>query len=328
MLHTSTVSIISRGTDRSPESERRLPEYLQHLPPYLHKQALNLLAKLHTTLDIEPLLQTFLQGIQLEQTGLSIVVDCPDCYVPIPIKPGSKQQQVHLFIDEEYLCELSLYCHSEILPSVAAQLELWFRVLAYPLRNAIHLHKLRMQVYRDGLTGVQNRIAMDQALARELASAQRHQTELSLLVIDIDHFKNINDRFGHSSGDVALQTTANLIRSCLRNSDQIFRYGGEEFVILITHTEPVGAYILAERIRMVMAERDHLIGDIRIPITVSIGFAAMVWNDSSESLFNKADKALYQAKNSGRNRVCSLDKVKDFAVNDFVMPVVSLSSQG
>ncbi|MDH5183104.1 MAG: GGDEF domain-containing protein [Gammaproteobacteria bacterium] len=327
MLATSTVSIMTRDTNVSAEMECRLPEYLHALPQYLHKQALNLLAKLHTSLDIEQLLKAFHQGIQVDLPELAFTVDCPDCYVPIPVNCGTKQWQFHIIIDDDYLCDLSLYSPAEIKQDLAEQLNLWLRVLAYPLRNAIHLHKMRMQVFRDGLTGVQNRIAMDQSLGREVASAQRHHTELSLLIIDIDHFKSINDRYGHSRGDIALQTTTRIMRNCLRNSDQIFRYGGEEFVILLTHTEPVGAYILAERIRQSMAEGDHLIGDIRIPITVSIGFSAMQWNDTSESLFNKADKALYTAKNTGRNQVCCLDKDNNSDESSFSELMSPLSSQ-
>lgn len=327
MSATSTVSIITRGTNGSAQSECRLPEYLHALPQYLHKQSLNLLAKLHTSLDIEQLLHDFNQGIHVALPELTLSVDCPDCYVPIQANPGPKQWQFHIIIDDEYLCDLSLFSHTELDPADIEQLSLWLRVLAYPLRNAIHLHKMRMQVFRDGLTGVQNRIALDQSLGRELASAQRHQTELSLIIIDIDHFKSINDRFGHSRGDLALQTTTNIIRSCLRNSDQIFRYGGEEFVVLLTHTEPLGTYILAERIRQAMAQGDHLIGDIRIPITLSIGFATMQWNDTIESLFNKADKAMYTAKNSGRNQVCSLDKAGNHEEVNFREQIFPLSSQ-
>ena len=308
MFATSTVSITTHSQAPSTKSACRLPEYLQALPGYQHKQALNLLAKLHTCLDIEQLLETFQKGVQLELPEFALSVDCPDCYVPVPVNHGSRQYQFHIFIDDEYVCDLSLYSHTEISSTHADQLNLWFRVLAFPLRNAIHLHKMRMQVFRDGLTGVQNRIALDQTLGREVASAQRHQTSLSLLVIDIDHFKSINDRYGHSRGDVALQTTTNVIRGCLRNSDQIFRYGGEEFVVLLTHTEPLGSFILAERIRKAMAAGDHLIGDIRIPITVSIGFSCMQWNDTSKSLFDKADQAMYAAKIAGRDQVCCLDE--------------------
>lgn len=327
MLATSTVNIVTEGIASSIKQECRLPDYLQALPQYQHKQALNLLAKLHTCLDIEILLETFQKGVQMELPEFALSVDCPDCYVPVPVNRGSKQCLFHIFIDDDYLCDLNLYSQTGLINTDSDQLTLWLRVLAFPLRNAIHLHKMRMQVFRDGLTGVQNRIALDQALSREIATAQRHQTELSLLVIDIDHFKKINDRFGHSCGDIALQTTTNMIRNCLRNSDQIFRYGGEEFVVLLTHTEPLGAYILAERIRKAMAEGDHLVGDIRIPITVSIGLATMQWNDTSDSLFNKADKALYMAKGAGRDKVCSLDKNADNEDANYNEQIFPISSQ-
>jgi len=328
MFAISTVNIVTQGHTDSGKSDYRLPEYLQVLPQYQHKQALNLLARLHTCLDIDQLLVTFERSLQTELTEFTLSIDCPDCFVPVTVNRGSKQYLFHLFIDNEYLCDLSLYSHTDFTEADAERLNLWIRVLAFPLRNAIHLHKMRMQVFRDGLTGVQNRIALDQALSREVASAQRHQTELSLLVIDIDHFKSINDRYGHSRGDIALQTTTNIIRGCLRNSDQIFRYGGEEFVVLLTHTEPLGSFILAERIRKAMAEGDHLLGDIRIPITVSIGFSTMQWNDTSESLFDKADKAMYTAKKSGRDQVCCLDKNISYEESNYKEQIFPLSSHG
>jgi len=222
----------------------------------------------------------------------------------LPAEAGSLRHCIHLIVDQDYLCDLNIHGPKNLTTAEQWQLEMWLRVLAYPLRNALQLHKMRTQVFRDALTGVQNRIAMDQAMSREVASALRHHNELSLLVIDIDWFKSINDKFGHSVGDVALKVTAELIRSALRDSDQVFRYGGEEFVVLMSHTDTLGAVILAERIRRNIAGSDQLVGDIRIPISVSIGVANLGPDDNVDSFFEKADRALYRAKDGGRNKVC------------------------
>ena len=297
------------------------PAYIGELPAAMQPQALRLLAALHTNLDIERLLQAFSREIAEAVPHGAIGIDCPECYLPLPLEAGPLRQRIHLIVDQEYLCDLNIHGPKKLNVAEQWQLELWLRVLAYPLRNALQLHKMRTQVFRDALTGVQNRIAMDQAMSREVASAQRHHNELSLLVIDIDWFKSINDKFGHSTGDVALQVTAELIRSSLRDSDQLFRYGGEEFIVLMSHTDTLGAVILAERIRRNLARRDHLVGDIRIPITVSIGVATLETDDNMDSFFEKADRALYRAKDGGRNKVCCHQLHTPAAIQEMAEPL-------
>jgi diguanylate cyclase (GGDEF)-like protein len=304
MAKISTLQVSAPASVPPQGDTDRTPGYISELPAAMRPKALHLLALLHTNLDIERLLQDFSQEIARDIPHGAITIDCPDCYLPQPEDAGPARHRIHLIVDNEYLCDLIVYGQHKLTMAEQWQLELWLQVLAYPLRNAIQLHKMRTQVFRDPLTGVQNRIAMDQAMSREVASSLRHHNELSMLVIDIDWFKSINDKFGHSTGDVALQVTADLIRSCLRDSDQIFRYGGEEFILLLSHTDTLGAVILAERIRRIIARRDHLVGDIRIPVTVSIGVATLDWDDNVDSFFEKADRALYRAKDSGRNKVC------------------------
>ncbi|MBD3670604.1 MAG: GGDEF domain-containing protein [Gammaproteobacteria bacterium] len=304
MVKTSTVYIESPSQFPEQSDSKGMPSYIRQLPEAMRPQALQLLAVLHTNLDIERLLSDFSREIRPAVPHQSLSIDCPDCHIPVSLDAGELRHSLHVLIDGEYLCDLKLYGSRRLNIAEMWQLELWLSVLAYPLRNALQLQRMRTQVFRDPLTGVQNRIAMDQALAREVAAAHRHHSDLSLLVIDIDYFKSVNDNFGHSIGDMALKTTSQRIQSCLRDSDQIFRYGGEEFVVLLSHTGTLGAHKLAERIRREMAGNDQIIGDLRFPITVSIGVAELVHSDSVDSLFNKADLALYQAKESGRNRVC------------------------
>lgn len=302
MVKISTMEFRSLPQEQA-DNPDIIPDYIQQLPDAMQARALSLLAKLHTHLDIELLLQTFSREVRDAIPHQAIGLDCPDDLLSTPLATSPLRHCVHLILDGEYVCDLKLYAHRKLSTAEMWQLELWLSVIGYPLRNAIQLHKMRMQVFRDPLTGVQNRIAMDQAMSREVAAAQRHENELSMLVIDIDWFKSINDKFGHSTGDVALRHTADLIRSNLRDCDQIFRYGGEEFIVLLSHTDTLGAVILAERIRRHLAQSDQLVGDIRIPITVSIGVASLLAEDSVDSFFDKADRALYRAKESGRNRV-------------------------
>lgn len=187
-----------------------------------------------------------------------------------------------------------------------AALEHWLSFLLVPLSNALnHSHALRM-TKTDNLTGLGNRTALEAALEREVGLTRRHQLTFSMLVVDVDHFKKVNDRYGHSEGDRVLKAVAQRIKSLCRDSDLVFRYGGEEFVVLLNKTDRVGAQVIAERIRRgVEALETARPGDpARAPITVSIGISS--WGQQTTSpteLFDRADRALYKAKLRGRNRV-------------------------
>ena len=174
--------------------------------------------------------------------------------------------------------------------------------LPYPLRNALSYIEAVELASHDPLTGVQNRRAMNQALVREVELAQRQQTQLSMLIIDADEFKQFNDRFGHNFGDEVLRRLAATTASSVRRSDLLYRYGGEEFVVLAAYTGIDDACLLAERIRAHI-ERIDRVADHRIRLTVSIGVSTLLENDSPRKLFERADDALYRAKRLGRNRV-------------------------
>ncbi|WP_228198671.1 sensor domain-containing diguanylate cyclase [Aliarcobacter butzleri] len=153
----------------------------------------------------------------------------------------------------------------------------------------------------DKLTDIYNRRMIDQFLQVEIEIASRHNEELSLMIIDIDHFKHVNDNYGHLVGDIVLSQLSKIISDNLRNSDIFGRYGGEEFLIICPKTNKDGAFILAEKLRIIV--NDFTFDEVGHK-TVSIGIAEFQTNDTIETLFKKADKALYEAKNSGRNRVC------------------------
>lgn len=159
---------------------------------------------------------------------------------------------------------------------------------------------------RDGLTGVFNRRYFDERLASEFAFAVRHKSPLCVLLCDVDHFKSINDRWGHPVGDMVLRRIADELRGGVRTEDVLARYGGEEFAVLGRGIDVAGARQFAERVRL-MAERAHISWEGNpIPVTVSIGFAhnqAAEVVDSAHRLVAAADGALYAAKRAGRNRV-------------------------
>ncbi len=164
---------------------------------------------------------------------------------------------------------------------------------------------LEGEAHTDTLTGLPNRRRFDEEFARAFGSAIRRSSPIGVAIIDIDHFKNYNDTFGHQAGDVALRRIARAIaESVERSGDFAARYGGEEFVVILEDTTLAGAAGVAERIRSAVL-------DAGIPapsggvLSVSVGVAARLPGSTGEALLRQADAALYEAKNAGRNRVAT-----------------------
>jgi two-component system, cell cycle response regulator len=162
---------------------------------------------------------------------------------------------------------------------------------------------------KDGLTSVYNRRVFDDRLKSEYAYAIRHDRTLALLLIDIDHFKSVNDTFGHQAGDHVLQQVSSVLSSTLRTEDMCARFGGEEFAIIVRDTSPADALVVAERLRALVAANQISWAGQHLNVTVSVGMACslvMAPSDDSAALLRRADEALYEAKRSGRNRVAVL----------------------
>lgn len=164
--------------------------------------------------------------------------------------------------------------------------------------------RLQESARRDVLTEALTRRAMEEVAADELARSRRHNLPLSLLLLDIDHFKMVNDQHGHAAGDAALRQFAAAVRRCLRREDVFGRLGGEEFCALLPSTGVAGAAQLAERIRQSVANLAVEAGGHRLSLKVSIGVASLGEHGGSwDELVNQADRAMYAAKRAGRNRV-------------------------
>jgi diguanylate cyclase (GGDEF)-like protein len=156
----------------------------------------------------------------------------------------------------------------------------------------------------DYLTGICNRRAIEDLATRSIAAARRHGIPMAMMIVDVDHFKRINDEFGHQAGDVALVETVKRIRDSLRSEDLVGRLGGEEFVAIMPSTDAASALAAAERMRQSFAGSPMLIGDRELLITVSIGVAVLDAQDQVYShLLRRADRAMYAAKTAGRNKV-------------------------
>jgi len=171
------------------------------------------------------------------------------------------------------------------------------------IESLYHEEIYRMTIL-DGLTGIHNKRYFMEFLEREIARSKRHGRDLVLVMIDIDHFKNINDTHGHIAGDAVLQQLTRLISSVMRKDELISRYGGEEFTVLLPEADLNNAVSFAERIRRLVENHSFHYGGEDIQITISMGVAAYAEELGIEEFVRLADEQLYRAKEAGRNCVC------------------------
>jgi diguanylate cyclase (GGDEF)-like protein len=200
---------------------------------------------------------------------------------------------------------LSVLIHRDLAKQEQETARLALTQLAPCLKNALDYLRLKRRADRDGLTGLFNRRSLDARLDQELKRHMRHRDGFCLLMADLDHFKKVNDTFGHLAGDAVLRHAAQSLEAGLRTTDFLARYGGEEFAVILPHTGQAQAWILAERLRRRVAATSARYAGRTIPITVSIGLASFTPGQASTpaSLLGLADQALYAAKGVGRNNV-------------------------
>jgi len=199
-----------------------------------------------------------------------------------------------------------------LLPSIIAPL-----IIAPPIIykfldiiRQLHLaHELLQSMSQeDYLTGVFNRRHLEETAAKEFSLGKRHKFPVSIMSMDIDHFKKINDTYGHLKGDDVLVELTQCVYEIIRKTDIFGRYGGEEFILFMPHTALEDAVMLAERIRQAVADRKFLPETLQLGVTISLGVAGVSpETDSLEALILNADLALYRAKQAGRNRVSVYD---------------------
>ena len=174
---------------------------------------------------------------------------------------------------------------------------------ATDLEAALH-EQIFSNATTDALTGLRSKRHLADELAREFSRARRYNRSFSILMIDIDHFKQVNDHYGHQVGDVTLRAVASNVLSCLHSDDLAARYGGEEFIVVLLETKLEDAVAIAERIRRAIAELVVSYREAQLQVTVSIGCAEYSHADENEvRLFERADQRMYAAKDAGRNTV-------------------------
>lgn len=267
--------------------------------------------RLQSSLDLPDVLSHFFQMIQtmVSSSGLDYRYPKKD----IRISLGSNRAHsacYNLKMTQHFLGEITFYRDKRFLEQELTDIEMLIGLLMLPLRNAILYRDALEHSLRDPLTGLGNRAALENALTREFTLAKRANQTLSLLLADLDLFKQVNDCAGHATGDALIKQSALAIQAAVRQTDQVFRFGGEEYVVILGKTGSQDAFPIAERIRCAIAE-------IRLPSragpicpTVSLGISTLRETDNKESLLERADLALYRAKAEGRNTVVNAESIE------------------
>lgn len=257
--------------------------------------------------------------------GIAVLISLPLWTIPLPAKLDIRIYTIscsflaipgmYLIVGWEpiFLTIISLYLAIMAAVSIFLGHGIFYRLNRENFFNRHELKKKRQEIEymarHDQLTGLLNRRSFEECLNEETNRVERYENPLSLIMLDLDHFKEINDTYGHSVGDKILETFGELLRSESRNTDSVGRIGGEEFAILLPETPIEEAIESAKRIRQKLENLDFSAGNESFKVTCSIGVTE--WNPddtSSDDMLKRADEALYRAKNQGRNQVVSAQK--------------------
>lgn len=258
------------------------------------RQVLALMTKLQTTLDIDELINIFaieatryvdFSGLYFKSQSLNKVLSGS--------RKAKKESRFELKTDDDFIGTLSYGINSPISLTNYKVLEQLHQCLLYPLKNAIAYHAAMELAMQDALTGLGNRRYFDEQLKRAMHNANRHHSLVGLVLGDLNKFKVINDTFGHVTGDLVLQEFANILRLCIRDSDSLFRFGGDEFAIIVENANETALAIIESRINLALTSNVLL---RKYKLGCSIGSTFMNRADNEISLFERADETLYRNK--------------------------------
>lgn len=265
-----------------------------------------LMQKLQTTLEIEEILQIFAEEARHVVAFQRFTYHHTHCHLELGEEPnpGRHELDYQLSLQGSNLGRIRVRRSYRFQDVEMEAFESLVGSLIYPLRNASLYREAQRAALTDSLTGAANKRAFDYQIQRDISLARRYQQPLSLLLLDIDHFKQINDTHGHAAGDAVLRSVVEVIKRCCRDSDTVFRYGGEEFAVALPKANMTDGLIIAERIRNAVEDSGFQYQGTPIAVTLSIGCATHQDAESSNTLLERADQALYRAKRSGRNRTC------------------------
>lgn len=274
----------------------------------LNQLLTDLTRDLQASLEIEEILYLFLNRIRtlIPVDGISYDHDDSDIRFSSAVT-GKHKVSYQLNTEEGSLGLIAFTRQRRFRENEILMLEDLMGSLMYPLRNSLKYHSALKAATTDPLTLCGNRQALDAALHREIDLASRDDSPLSIIMFDFDYFKQINDQHGHLCGDNLLKQVCIDLNTALRKTDLLFRYGGEEFLILLHKTDLEGAVMVAEKVRRQVEANTVSHQDEEVSTTVSLGVAALTEFDDVTSIIERADKALFTAKRRGRNQFCCAD---------------------
>ncbi|AZO02271.1 diguanylate cyclase [Mesorhizobium sp. M2A.F.Ca.ET.037.01.1.1] len=210
-----------------------------------------------------------------------------------------------LFVTGALLATALFFGTFFIYPLIRGQVREEGKLRAMTVSLSARSQTLEQAALTDGLTGMQNRRYFDDALREYLHEFRRIDRPVGLMILDLDHFKQVNDTHGHDVGDEVLRAVATCLRGMTRYHDVVARLGGEEFAVVTPNMDVELLARFAERIRKAIANLSILSGNVRLKVTTSVGLAVWDHKESAEDFYRRADRQLYEAKKQGRNRVCA-----------------------
>lgn len=255
-------------------------------------------------LELVQIVEAFMAEIAGDIDYAGFLFNCQD--TGTSIQKGSidgNRASYRLKVQNRVLGELAVFKRIRFSSAELGELEEMMCCLIYPLRNALMYQIALKSAYRDPLTGLNNRTSMEKYLPREIDLAKRHRQPMAVLVMDLDGFKQINDSCGHDVGDQVLREVGQVISQVVRNTDLVYRFGGDEFVGGLAQTDLHGAADVSERIRSSVDALDLGKSGFKGKVQISIGITLVRDSDDYLSAFKRADKALYQAKMNGKNQI-------------------------
>ncbi len=285
------IALDPRGLNKTGDHEKNL-------------RVLQLVDILSRNLEIEQLIEVFSSEIQslIPHSGYRYQASEIDLELANG-DAGDSCAKYRLKIQSRQLGEISFFRKNGFSHEELCNLEDMLCAMIYPVKNALMYQVALKSAYRDPLTDLNNRAAMEKLLPREIELANRHAHSMALLVMDLDGFKQINDRYGHDVGDQVIRDVGEVLHSAVRNTDLLYRYGGDEFVGGLAQTDVNGALEVSERIRRGVESLSTHGSHVSSKIEISIGITMIKAEDDFGNAFKRADNALYRAKQGGKNRI-------------------------
>ena len=268
------------------------------------EELLKVMQVLQTTLDINFLIENFSKELQSITSHNYLNYKNIDQNINIKIGDQTANKVViELDLDKRKLGKLVISRKTEFSDNEKEKINRLAILLLFPINNILNYGQAIANANIDPITKLNNRMLFNKILEQEIDFAQRYNQKLLMMMIDLDNFKKINDEYGHIVGDIMLKNVSGFLKKFMRRSDLVFRYGGDEFCIILRNTTLNGANELANRIRKSINNEIFTCGDHEIKITVSIGLVKIHEEDDSIKFIERADRLLYEAKEIGRNSV-------------------------